>query len=61
MNKCNLPHASSTGLSGLQFSTLNSAGVNDPEGPEKYNITEVKYGATLYSCHTSLDTLCCEA
>jgi hypothetical protein len=23
----------STGLSGTQFSTLNSAGINDPEGP----------------------------
>jgi hypothetical protein len=31
-------------LSGTQFSTLNSAGINDPEGPEKYNNTEVKYG-----------------
>jgi hypothetical protein len=29
-------------LSGTQFSTLNSAGINDPEGPEKYNNTEVK-------------------
>jgi hypothetical protein len=27
-------------LSGTQFSTLNSAGINDPEGPEKYNNTE---------------------
>jgi hypothetical protein len=34
---------SNTGLSGTQFSTLNSAGINDPEGPEKYNNTEVKY------------------
>jgi hypothetical protein len=24
----------STGFSGIQFSTLNSAGINDPEGPE---------------------------
>jgi hypothetical protein len=45
MNKCNNPHAPSTGLSGTQLSTLNSAGINDPEGPEKYNNTEVKYGA----------------
>jgi hypothetical protein len=30
-------------LSGTQFSTLNSADINDPEGPEKYNNTEVKY------------------
>jgi hypothetical protein len=28
----------STGLSGTQFATLNSAGINDPEGPEKYNM-----------------------
>jgi hypothetical protein len=41
MNKCNtLP---STGLSGTQFSTLNIAGINDPEGPQKYNKTKVKY------------------
>jgi hypothetical protein len=56
MNKCNIPHAPSTGLGGNQFSTLNSAGINDPERPEKYNNTEVKYGATFYSCHTALDT-----
>jgi hypothetical protein len=49
-----------TGLSGTQFTTLNSPGINDPEGPEKYNNTEVKYGATFYSCHTALDTCCCE-
>jgi hypothetical protein len=42
-------------LSGTQFSTLNSAGINDPEGTEKYNNTEVKYGATFYSCHMALD------
>jgi hypothetical protein len=30
-----------TGLSGTQFSTLNSAGINDSEGPEKY-ITTLK-------------------
>jgi hypothetical protein len=46
----------SNGLSGTQFSTLNSDGINDPEGPEKYNNTEVKHGATFYSCHTSLVT-----
>jgi hypothetical protein len=28
-------------LSGTQFFTLNSAGINDPEGPEKYNNKEV--------------------
>jgi hypothetical protein len=36
-------------LSGTQFSPLNSAGINDPEGPGTYNNTEVKYGATFYS------------
>jgi hypothetical protein len=41
MNTFNIPHAPSTGLSGTQFSTLNSAGINDREGPEKYNNTEV--------------------
>jgi hypothetical protein len=41
-------------LSGTQFSTLNSAGINDPEGPEKYNNTEMKYGVTFYSCHRHL-------
>jgi hypothetical protein len=47
----NIPHAPppGTGLSGTQFSTLNSAGINDPEGPEKYINTEVKYGATFTS------------
>jgi hypothetical protein len=28
----------STGLSGTAFSTLNSAGINDPEEPEKHSI-----------------------
>jgi hypothetical protein len=40
------PKPPNTGLSGTQFSTHNSAGINDPEGPEKYNNTEMKYGAT---------------
>jgi hypothetical protein len=31
----------STGLNGTQFS---SNGINDPEGPEKYNNTKVKKG-----------------
>jgi hypothetical protein len=43
MNKCNIPHAPGTGLSGTQFSTLNSAGINDPEGPEQYNHTGKKF------------------
>jgi hypothetical protein len=41
-----------TGLSGTQSSTLNSAGINNPEGPEKYNNTEVKYGATFFTAAT---------
>jgi hypothetical protein len=45
----------STGLSGTQFSKLNSAGINDPEGPAKYNNTEVMFGATFYSCRTALN------
>jgi hypothetical protein len=45
-------------MSGTQLSTLNSAGINDIKGPEKYNNTEVKYGATFYSCHIALG--CCE-
>jgi hypothetical protein len=43
-----------------QFSTLYSAGINDPERGEKYNNTEVKNGATFYSCYTVLDTCCNE-
>jgi hypothetical protein len=50
----------SIGLSGTQFSTLNSAGINNPEGSEKYNNTEVNYRATFYDCHTALYTCCCE-
>jgi hypothetical protein len=41
-------------LRGTQFSTLNSAGITNPEGPQKYNITEVKYGAIFYSCQQHL-------
>jgi hypothetical protein len=41
MNKCEFFTPSSTGLSGTQFLTLNSAGINDPEGPEKCDNTEV--------------------
>jgi hypothetical protein len=37
MKKCNIPHAPSTCLSGTQLSTQNSAGINHPDGPEKYN------------------------
>jgi hypothetical protein len=33
-------HPSRPLASGTEFSTLNSAGINDPEGPEKYNNTE---------------------
>jgi hypothetical protein len=35
------PH--NTGLSGTQFSTVNSAGINDHDWPEQYNNTEIKY------------------
>jgi hypothetical protein len=46
MIRCNILHA--TGWSGTQlFSTRNSAGINDPEGPEEYNNTEVKYGLSF--------------
>jgi hypothetical protein len=42
----------STGLSGTKFSTLKSAVVNDPEGPEKYNNNEVKYGGNFFMAAT---------
>ena len=32
---CNISYVPSTGLSGIQFSTLKSIGVTDPKGPEK--------------------------
>jgi hypothetical protein len=35
-------HPPSTGLSNTQFSILKSTGINDSEGPEKLNNTEVK-------------------
>jgi hypothetical protein len=44
----------SNGLSGTRSSTLKSAGINDPEGSENYNNTELKYGATFYGCRLSL-------
>jgi hypothetical protein len=44
-------------LSGTQFSTLNSAGINDPEGTEKYNNTEVKYEAFLQQLHSTCHLL----
>jgi hypothetical protein len=49
-------------LSGTQISTLTLkiAALNDPEGTEKYNNIEVKYGATFYGCYTALDTCCCD-
>jgi hypothetical protein len=43
-------------LSGIQFSTLKSAGINDSEGTEKYHNTEMKYGATFCSCLIALDS-----
>jgi hypothetical protein len=50
-----MPH--STGLSDTQFSTLNSAGINDLEGPEKYNNTAVKYEATFLQLPHSISHL----
>jgi hypothetical protein len=38
----------------------NDDDVMNPEGPEKNNNTEVKYGATISSSHTTLDTCFCE-
>jgi hypothetical protein len=59
MKNCNIPHVPSTVSSGTQFSTLKSAGIYDPEGPEKYNnITTQNW--TFYGCHTELDTCCCK-
>jgi hypothetical protein len=43
-----MQHSSHPGLSDTQFSALKSAGINYPEGPEKYN-TEVKYGAGYFT------------
>jgi hypothetical protein len=61
MNKCATSLTlCSTGLSGTHFSTLNSVGIKNREGPEKYDNTEVKYGETSYGCHTALDICCCE-
>jgi hypothetical protein len=36
-----MSHDPSIGLNGTQLSTLNSAGINDPEGAEKYNNNEL--------------------
>jgi hypothetical protein len=33
------------------------ADIYDPEGPEKYNNTEVKYGVIFYGCHTTYDVI----
>jgi hypothetical protein len=43
VNTCNTPHAPSTGLSGTQFSTLNSAGINDPG---VFVFYEIKYSVS---------------
>jgi hypothetical protein len=42
MKRCNVPQVHSTGLSGTQFSTLKIAEINDPEGSENHNNTEVR-------------------
>jgi hypothetical protein len=44
-------------LSGTQFSTLNSHGINEPEEPEKHDNTEEKFRTTFSSCHTALDSI----
>jgi hypothetical protein len=31
-----------------------------PKDQKKHNNTEVQYRETFYSCHTALDTCCCE-
>jgi hypothetical protein len=46
--------AASAGLSDTQFSTFNSAGINDPERQEKYNNTSEVRGNFLQS-HCNLD------
>jgi hypothetical protein len=46
-------------IGSTQFSTLQVASINDLENSEKYNNTEMKYGANFYSYHTTLDTCCC--
>jgi hypothetical protein len=46
MKMCDIPYSQNTGLSGTQYATLKSAGLNYPEGLDKYNNTEVKYKAT---------------
>jgi hypothetical protein len=55
MLNSNIPNGPSIGLSG----SIKSAQIKYPEGPEKYNNVEVKYGAFFYGCHMTLDT-CCE-
>jgi hypothetical protein len=40
----------------LNFSSRKSAGISDPEEPEKYNNTKVMYGAISYSYRASFDT-----
>jgi hypothetical protein len=41
-----------------RYSIFNTskARFNDTEGPGKCNNTEVNYVATVYTCHTTLDT-----
>jgi hypothetical protein len=38
--------------SGTQFSIRNSAGINDPEEPDKYDNTEVKSTGQLFTAAT---------
>jgi hypothetical protein len=64
MMKCNIPHAPSTGFGGTQFSTLKIVGNNAPEQKKnkkkKNNNSEVKDEAVVFSCHTALDSCCCD-
>jgi hypothetical protein len=47
MKDTEIMHFSCTCLSGTLLVTLKSVGINDPEGQEKYNNSEVRYGRLL--------------
>jgi hypothetical protein len=53
---CNISHVPSTDLSGFQASTPKLLELLIAKDQKKYNYTEMKYRATLYSCHTALGT-----
>jgi hypothetical protein len=54
---CNIPHAA---LAPAELFLILNTGIV-LEGQDKFNNTEVKYGATFYGCHTALDTCCYDA